>query len=233
MGIERRSFLELALAAGAGLAVFFKEIKAFAKGLPSDPGETVKQPAGADEIALPPFDKSSPFKLDEAMLARKTSREFDENAALSKEQLSRLLWAANGINREDGKRTTPSAMARYPVDIYAALKEGVYKYDVKNHKLVKMTGDDVREKVAFQPSIKKSAIKILYVVNTGNADAEGNWMADLEIGCMVQNVYLEAASLGLGTCVFALTSKDKVIGALALKKNQMFRIAQAIGPLKS
>ncbi|MHA2404746.1 MAG: nitroreductase family protein [Candidatus Kariarchaeaceae archaeon] len=57
-------------------------------------------------------------------------------------------------------------------------------------------------------------------------------LADFEIGCMVQNHYLEAASLGLGACVFGYLPHRKISKLLGLQLNQKLRIAQAVGPLE-
>jgi hypothetical protein len=46
---------------------------------------------------------------------------------------------------------------------------------------------------------------------------------------MVQNTYLEAAALGLSSCVFALVRYDNVAKLMGLKSNQALRIAQAVG----
>jgi nitroreductase len=231
MNIERRDFLEKAFAAGVGLAALAGGLAAYAKELPSDPGASEAPAAGAEEIILPRFEKNSSFALDQAFLKRKTSRNYDDKAAVSREQLSRIMWAAGGINREDGKRTAPSALARYPVDVYAALPEGAYLYSFKEHKLVRVTAEDIRERIPLQPALKKAAMKLLYVVNSNKLLGMEPWMADLEVGCKVQNVYLESASLGLGCCVFALVHYESVTKSLGLKDKQKLRIAQAVGPL--
>ncbi len=253
MEIRRRGFMGLAAAAGLG-AAFLRGVKSWARGLPSDPGSGAK--AEGDEIALPAFEKNLGVSLDQAMLSRKSDRSFDGGKTLSMEQVARVLWSANGVNREDGHRTTPSALALYPVDVYAALPDGVFLYALKEHKLVKVSGEDIRDKVPiFQAGLKKAAMMILYVIRADKAVDDKNMLsnleaseateqeiakvvenktkwADLEIGCMVQNAYLEAAALGLGSCVFALVRFDKVSGYMGLKDNQVLRIAQAVGPLK-
>ena len=218
---------------GLGLLALVRGRAGRAADLPSDPGAAAVPAAGADAIALPAFAKDSAFPLDQALLARRTSRNFDPDVVLSPEQLSRLLWAANGVNRPDGHRTTPSALARYPVEVYAALPQGVYRYEVKEHKLARVSGEDIRDEIPFQPSLKKAAMKLLYVLNRSLASGGDTWMADLEVGCMVQDVYLEAAALGLGCCVFAIVHNEKVSKTLGLKNSQTFRLAQAVGPLRA
>jgi SagB-type dehydrogenase family enzyme len=229
MEMERRGFFGKTAAWAAGIAVALRTAKSWAK-LPSDSGEA--RAAAADTIALPGFDKNVAFTLDQALAARKTSRSYDPAQALTPAELSRLTWAMTGVNREDGKRTTPSAMAKYPVDVYVALPEGVYAYDPAKHELKKVSAENLREQTPIQGDFKKAGALMLYVINKSRLEGEDNPWSDLEIGCMVQNVYLEAASLGLGSCVFALVKKEAVTKALGLKSNQLFRIAQAVGRIK-
>jgi nitroreductase len=230
MNLERRGFFAKAAAVGVGAAALLRSVKSWAKGLPSDPGEEAK--AGPDLMVLPGFDKNGTMTVDQPLLARPSSRNYDPAKELTPEQLSRILWAADGVNRPDGHRTSPSALAVYPVDIIAALPQGTYKYDLKKHVLEKVLDKDIRGEVPIQPGFKKAAMILLYVVNTSllKTGDEGSW-PELEIGCMVQNVYLMAAQEGLGSCVFALVQYPRVTAALGLKKNQALKIAQAVGPL--
>jgi SagB-type dehydrogenase family enzyme len=219
-----------ALAWGAAGAALLKSARMKAAGLPSDPGTAVEP--GPDEIALPAFDKTAGFTLEQALLARKSRRSFDPAQPLSREELSRLLWAMTGVNRPDGHRTTPSALARYPVDVLVALPEGVYEYKPDKHILARVFGEDLRGDVGLQPNFKNAGMIALYLINKSRFQGEENPWADLEIGCMVQDLYLMAAALDLGSCVFALVKYDKVAKALGLKDRQVLRIAQAVGKVK-
>ena len=58
----------------------------------------------AQDIKLPAPKTNGGMPLMEALQKRVTSREFSDKM-LSDQQLSDLLWAANGINRDNGKRT--------------------------------------------------------------------------------------------------------------------------------
>ncbi|HSB55457.1 MAG TPA: hypothetical protein VLD58_13940, partial [Gemmatimonadales bacterium] len=57
----------------------------------------------------------------------------------SLEEVSQLLWAAQGITDEHGYRTAPSAGALYPLEIYLlvgavdGLETGTYKYLPSGH----------------------------------------------------------------------------------------------------
>lgn len=229
--MERRSFFTTVLAVGAGAAALMRGIKAKARGLPSDPGGGAKAAAGMEP--LPPFEKNSDYTLERALENRKTDRDFDPDKSLTMDQVSKVLWAANGVNREDGHLTTPSAVARYPIEVYAALPCGVVRFDNKKHALEKISEEDIRSKVpSTQPGLKRSNMTLLYVVDKSKMTGLEDRWASLEIGCMVQNTYLMAAQLGLGCCVFALVRYNKVIELMGLKDNQELVIAQAVGVLK-
>ena len=79
-------------------------------------------------IALPAPDKTGGMPLMEAMAKRHSAREFSPEE-LPLPLLSGLLWAADGVNRADGKRTAPSAMNAQEIDVYVALPSGAYLYD--------------------------------------------------------------------------------------------------------
>ncbi len=94
----------------------------------------------------PPNLKAGP-PLMEALSLRASARAWSDKD-LSKQDLSNLLWAANGINRPDsGKRTAASAKNSQDVDIYVLMKDGAYLYDAKQHALVPVVSGDLRSKV--------------------------------------------------------------------------------------
>lgn len=224
--MKRREVLTKALIAGGAVAVVARGRKARAA-LPSDGTAAA---AGPEYVALPGFAKDSAVTLDQALLKRATVRSYAEDAKLSPEQVSRLLWATTGVNREDGHRTTPSAMATYPIDVYVGLPEGVYLFEPKPHRLKKISGQDIRAEIPLQGAFKKAAMLVLYVARPKLGNGE-SW-ADLEIGCMVQNLFLEAAALGMGSAVFGLNRPDRAAELLQLKSGEKFRIAQVVGPKK-
>lgn len=80
-------------------------------------------------IKLNEPNKTRGLSVMEALSVRASVRDWSDRD-LSLQDLSDLLWAANGINRPDSrKRTASSAMNAQDVDIYVFLKEGVYLYD--------------------------------------------------------------------------------------------------------
>ena len=228
--MERRTFLKMMTALGVGILSFGHVIKSWAKGLPSDPDGQTGGAGGADVIILPPFEKTHAFPLEQALLLRKTSRSYDGNRALTREEISRLLWATAGANRPDGHRTIPSAVAKYPVDVLVALPEGVYRYDPREHRLFRILADDIRSKIPNQDVFKKAAMHVLYVIVKERVPHGRIEFADVEIGCMGQALFLEAVALGMGSCIYASIRLDEVTKILRIKEDQILRLAQAVGP---
>jgi SagB-type dehydrogenase family enzyme len=182
------------------------------------------------EIALPSFEKTNPLTLEKALQERRSTKTYDPDRRLSMEEISRLLWAGTGVNRQGGGRTVPSARARYPLEVMAALPDGVFLYQPERHSLKRLIAEDIRKAVPLQDGFRKAAMIVLYVIDKEKASNMA--YADLEIGCVGQSLYLESAALGLGSCIFASIYHDKVAKALGLKENQVLRIAQSVGAAK-
>jgi nitroreductase len=227
--MNRRVFLGQVASFGLGLLALRNGRISWAKGLPSDAEGSDAGSTALQALTLPPFQKNNGFALEKALVERKSVRSYNPDRKLSREEISRLLWAADGVNRTDGRRTAPSARAKYPVDVLAALPEGVYLYEPQEHRVKKLLAGDIRRLIPIQEGFKNAAMIVLYVINKDRLlDGRMEW-ADLEIGCIGQNIFLEAAALGLGACIFAGVAYERVTKTIGLKENQVLRIAQAVG----
>ena len=117
------------------------------------------------EIALLKPDPKSGMTVNEALQNRRSWREYAPEA-LSLEELSGVMWAAGGINRpQDGRLTAPSALALYPIRIYAFFPEGVYRYDAKGQKLVRVAEGDRRSVAGAQPFVFTAPLNLAYVAD--------------------------------------------------------------------
>lgn len=230
--MNRRVFLAGCAAIGAGFLTGLRCKIAWAKGLPSEPEGLPGGTAGSDTIRLAPFEKGSGYALEKALLERKSIRSYDATQKLSSEEISKLLWATSGVSRPEGRRTVPSAQASYPVDVVAALPDGVYLYEPKTHYLKRILSEDIRARIPNQDGFKSAAMIVLYVINKDRVLSGRVEWADLEIGCMGQSLFLEAVALGLGSCIFAGMAAESVAKTIGLKENQVLRIAQAVGAAK-
>ncbi len=103
-----------------------------------------------DVIELPEVEIESSTSVEEALLNRRSIREYAVGN-LSLTELGQLLWAAQGITKPDrGFRTAPSAGGLYPLELFIAagdvtdLPAGVYRYAPANHALIRILERDVR-----------------------------------------------------------------------------------------
>ncbi|HQL29688.1 MAG TPA: SagB/ThcOx family dehydrogenase [Thermoanaerobaculales bacterium] len=102
-------------------------------------------------LALDPPDLKRGVAVMEALSRRASATEWSDQE-LRRQDLSDLLWAANGINRPDiGKRTAPSAMNAQDVDVYVFNDDGAYLYDARQHALRLVFAGDVRAEVTRRP----------------------------------------------------------------------------------
>lgn len=186
-------------------------------------------------IKLNPPDLNKGISVMAALKKRKTQREILDKK-LTLQQLSELLWAADGINRPDGKRTAPAAMAKYSVDIYVVLPEGVYLYDVAKHELTPIAKGDFRKQAGMQDFVYIAPVNLVYVLNLKNwqnarrpiPNEKRDLWTHIEVGLIAQNVNLYCASEGLGATVRGLIDQKKFGEVIKVKPEQVV-LAQTIG----
>ncbi len=171
--------------------------------------------------------------LMEALSKRRSSRNFTDRE-LPPQVLSNLLWAAYGINRTDsGKRTVPSSMNKQEIELYAATKNGLFRYNAKAHALELVAENDLRALTGEQPYVKNAAVNLIYVADmdrvAGGSEDEKKLYAGADAAFIGQNVYLFCASEGLETVIRAYIDRDKLGAAMKLKKNFRVVLAQSVG----
>lgn len=164
-------------------------------------------------MQLPPPATKGPVSVEQAVHQRRTVRSFTSQP-LGLNQLSQLLWAAQGITANDGfKRAAPSAGALYPMDIYAVigeggvanLAEGVYHYEPKGHKLSVVTPGDLRNALTDaalgQRWMARAPLSCVITAEYDRARVKygnrGLRYAVIEAGHIGQNIFLQAEALGL------------------------------------
>ena len=184
----------------------------------------------AIELPKPQMEGGKP--LMQALKDRKTSREFSSEK-LPLQVLSNMLWAANGVNRPDGKRTAPTAMNKQEIDVYVAMAEGLYLYDAKANTLVGVVAEDIRAATGKQPFVKDAPVNLVFVADYakmgGMPDSVKDFYAATDTGYVSQNVYLYCASEGLATVVRGMVDKPACQAAMKLRADQKVILAQTVG----
>ncbi len=169
----------------------------------------------AADIELPKPETSGGMPLMEALQNRRTERKFSEKP-LPLPTLSNLLWAANGISREDGRRTAPTAMNRQEITLYVMIPEGTFRYDAAANRLVQLS-----EKRAGD-----APLMVLFVADTAKQQLR---FAQVDSGFIGQNIYLFCASEKLATVFRASFREADYNALLKLPKGQQMLYVQAVG----
>lgn len=164
------------------------------------------------------------MSLEEALARRQSCREF-RSKALTKNALSQLLWAAQGISRGGVYRTAPSAGALYPLEVYVATSEGFYHYEPRRHRLKRHLEDDLRPVIygaglEQEALLEAPAVFVIAGVYERAAQKYGKTRAvryvQLEAGHAAQNLLLQAVTLGLGAVPIGAFEDARVHRALSL-----------------
>ena len=179
----------------------------------------------AQDVKLPIPDRSGGKPLMEALNQRRSTRTFQEKE-LSLQQLSNLLWAANGFNRDD-KRTAPTANNRQELELYVTTQKALYFYDARNHLLREIKKGDLRGETGAQDFVAKVPLNLIFVVDMQKAS--GREYAFTGCGFVAQNIYLYCASEGLGSVVRGMFDKERLHSLLELKPSQEVILTQSVG----
>jgi Nitroreductase family len=180
--------------------------------------------------AAAPGNRGKP--LIDALKLRRSIREYADRSLLP-QVLSDLLWAAFGVNRPSGDRTAPYWRHVMVIDVYAALADGAWLYDPKQHRLEWRLDADVRSQTGTQDFVGTAPLNLIYVAHGERmqdiSPEERRLYASVDTGFIGQNVYLFCASEGLAT-VFRGSVDTKKLGAtMQLGDGQFVTFAQTVG----
>ncbi|HNV86957.1 MAG TPA: SagB/ThcOx family dehydrogenase [Candidatus Omnitrophota bacterium] len=184
-------------------------------------------------IKLPKPKYLGGVSVEQALSGRRTVRDFKDEP-LTLEEVSQLLWAAQGVTNRLGYRTAPSAGALYPLEIdlvagrVDGLASGVYRYLPKDHALVLRIRGDKRKELAraslgqewMNSAPAMIAVHAVYERVTARYGDRGIRYADIEGGHAGQNICLQAESLGLGVGLVGAFDDRAVREILALERDQ-------------
>jgi len=184
-------------------------------------------------IELPDPSSEDPISLEEAIAERRSIRNYREGE-ISRSELSRLLWAAQGITGEGDKRAAPSAGATYPLELYIAaegvegLEPGLYRYRPEGHLLeMVLSGslsNELQDAALGQTFVGQGSLNLIiaadYQRTTGRYDERGERYVHMEVGHAGQNIYLQAENLGLGTVAVGAFDDSRVKELLDLPDDQ-------------
>lgn len=164
------------------------------------------------EIKLPKPERKGGMPLYEALNNRMTQRKFADTP-LDEQQLSNLLWCAGGVNREDGKLTSPTARNAQEIDIYVFIDKGVFLYVPKENVLKEILPEDHRMEISERSKMPAEApVTLLFYANydkmEGFDETAREFYGATDAGYVSQNVYLYCAANKLSTVVMGAINRD-------------------------
>ena len=178
------------------------------------------------QIYLPSPSSKGRMPLEEAIVRRRSVRDFTPEP-ISQPQLSQILWAAQGTTNKSGEyRTAPSAGATYPLEVFVVcgangieeIDGGIYHYNIAHHSLTLRHKGDVRLELARaalgQEFVYQAPVDIVicavYERTTMGYGTRGERYVHIEVGHVGQNIYLQAEALGLATVAIGAFYDEQV-----------------------
>jgi SagB-type dehydrogenase family enzyme len=197
--------------------------------IPAVPGkcESMSPASPTQTIQLPDPRTDGDLSVEKALQTRRSVRTY-KNDPLDLNEISQLVWSAQGITTARGLRTTPSAGALYPLELYVIagwienLPSAIYKYNPHQHALIKIISGDKRAALSRaalrQGAVRKAPAVLLFCAvyerTTGKYGQRGIRYVHMEVGHAAQNVCLQAIALGLRTAVIG-AFRDEAVKEIA------------------
>ena len=157
-------------------------------------------------LSLPQPAGSGSLSVEEAIGLRRSVREFAREA-LGLQEISQLVWAAQGVTSPEGLRAAPSAGACYPLELYLLCEQGMFRYEARKHVVAKVNAADLRRPLADaaygQEFIAEAPVSLVFAAvyrrTTSRYGDRGVRYVHIDVGHAAQNVHLQAEALGLAS----------------------------------
>ena len=202
---------------------------------PTVPDATEPRPGYSAPIALPEPSDLGTVTLAQALTARRSVREFGD-VLLSEQQVSDLMWAAQGVTSAGGGRTAPSAGALYPLEVYVVTDGAVLHYLPDGHRAEYRDSATARLAVADavgQDSAREAPAVVVIAGVPARLEPKYGGRAEryllLEAGHAAQNLLLAATALGLGGVPIGAFGDDALARALDLQAGEQTVYAIPVG----
>ncbi len=188
-----------------------------------------------EQITLPAPDLKQGLTIGEALQNRRSWREYSASP-LTMEELSGVLYAAAGINRpENNHLTAPSALALYPITVYAFFKEGIYRYEAVGHRLVRVKEGNYIAVSGAQPFVAEAALNLVYVADLKVYEGKSipaehvRYLCGQDAAGYAENVNLYTAGTGLRSITRGSASAE-LLQTIGLDgERYFFALAQSVG----
>lgn len=174
-------------------------------------------------IQLPKPASAGKWSLEETLQRRESVRDFTSQA-LTPQEISQLLWSAQGVTRKWGGRSAPSAGALYPLETYLVTAEGFFRYLPARHQLIRLSDRNLLKDLciaALGQACTREApavfvLTAVYERTAGKYGQRAERYIAMEAGHAAQNILLQATALGLGAVPVGAFHDDRVQKSLGL-----------------
>jgi SagB-type dehydrogenase family enzyme len=187
------------------------------------------------------------MSVEEAIYRRRSVRKYLRKP-IKLDQLSQILWAAQGItDAQNGYRAAPSPGAKYTLELYVFTREegvtelpaGLYHYVPATHSITCLkTGDytsSLQSAARGQEQVGQAAAIIavtgVFERATVKYEKRGIQYAIQESGSAAENVYIQSTALSLGTVMMGAFDDDQVGQLIGIKKGEKPLLLMPLGTL--
>ncbi len=176
-------------------------------------------------------------------IRNRQSRRTYTKEPISREEISFLLWATQGVRGEvisgNAYRTVPSAGCRHAFETYLivlnvnGLKPGIYRYLPLTHQLLfEFPEDNLSRKIVDavfrQPYPGNAPVTFVWTVLPYRMEWRYHLAAHkviaIDIGHVCQNLYLACEAIGAGTCAIAAYDQEALDQLLRIDGKDEFSI---------
>jgi|UniRef100_A0A7V3PS59 SagB-type dehydrogenase family enzyme len=188
-------------------------------------------------LILPEPDTIGKITVEQALLHRRSVRSFSAEP-LTLEDISQLLWAAQGKTGKTYGRTAPSAGATYPMEVFlvagnvSGIDAGIYQYLIEIHGLKLIRHGNFSKELANaalgQNFISTAPAVIVltceYRRTTGRYGERGIRYVHMEAGHIGENISLECVARQLGTVMVGAFLDSAIQRILSTKYEPLYII---------
>ncbi len=156
--------------------------------------------------------------LEQVLKNRKSGTHFLSDS-LSREIISKLAWAGQGItDADEDLRTVPSIDGTYPATLYFFTEQGIFRYQPDGHSLEKVHNEDKRPELseaADDDDIIKKAPCSIVITGSSSAlrrfsSADVQRLINIHTGQIAQNILMQAHADELAAKEFAIFDSRRI-----------------------
>ncbi len=181
-------------------------------------------------IKLPQPRTDGPMSVEKTIANRRSVRRYSPEH-LKLEDISQLLWAAQGITgKNETLRAAPSAGGRHPLILYVGRTDGLWRYHPEGHTLTRHLEQDMRGQLvdaAWRQKFIAEApcvfiISAIFARTTERYQERGKTRyVPMDAGHAAQNMLLQAVALGLAGVPVGAFDDASVSRILALPEQEV------------